>query len=353
VSEHDADSMWRRGFSPAGFSPAGFTRRDLLKALPGAALFGSAACRQSPPPYDPARFAHAATSDVAILPASQYDLDFSDVIARGLRLLNVDVRNKKVLLKPNLVEFERDRAVNTHPAVIAGAAQALLRAGARRVVVAEGPGHRRDIDYLVTGTGLLQHVRDVGVPFVDLNHDDVRRVALASRFMALADLALPVELLDADFVVSMPKLKTHHWMGMTCSLKNLFGVVPGAVYGWPKNILHFRGIENAILDLAATVRPRLSIVDAVVGMEGDGPIMGTARPVGCLVIGSDPVAVDATCARVIGLEPEKLPYLAGAGEFLGNLLEERVIQRAEPLTRFATSFEVLPSFRLSMKGTSG
>ena len=132
-----------------------------------------------------------------------------------------------MLLKPNLVEFERDRVINTHPAVIAGAAQALLRAGARRVVVAEGPGHRRDIDYLVTGTGLLDYAKDVGVPFVDLNHDDVRRVPLASGFMALSDLALPAELLDADLVVSMPKLKTHHWMGMTCSLKNLFGVVPG------------------------------------------------------------------------------------------------------------------------------
>ncbi len=333
---------------------SGLSRRDLLKALPGAALAAGVACRRSPPPpYDPARFVHAATSDVAILPASGYDLDFSDVIARGLRLLRVDVRNKKILLKPNLVEFERDRAINTHPAVIAGAAQALLRAGARRVVIAEGPGHRRDIDYLVTGTGLLDYAKDVGVPFVDLNHDDVRRVPLASGFMALPDLALPAALLDADLVVSMPKLKTHHWTGMTCALKNLFGVVPGAVYGWPKNILHFRGIENSILDLAATVRPGLSIVDAVVGMEGDGPIMGTAKSVGCLVVGTDAVAVDATSARLIGLRPEKLTYLERAGAFLGNLSEDAVLQRAEPLTRFATSFDVLPSFRQSMKGTSG
>ena len=325
---------------------ATLTRRDLLRALPGAALAGAAACRRSAPlPYDPARFTHPPTSDLAILPAGSYDLDFSDVIARGLRLLQVDVRNKKILLKPNLVEFERDRAINTHPAVIAGAAQALLRAGARRVVVAEGPGHRRDIDYLLTGTGLLEYVKDVGVPFVDLNHDDVRRVDLASRFMALPDLALPVELLDADLVVSMPKLKTHHWMGMTCALKNLFGVVPGAVYGWPKNILHFRGIDNSILDLAATVRPGLSIVDAVIGMEGDGPIMGTAKAVGCVVIGVDPVSVDATCARMIGLRPEKLTYLERAGAFLGNLADDRIAQRAEAVTRFATSFELLPSFR--------
>ena len=171
--------------------------------------------------------------------------------------------------------------------------------------------------------------------------------------MALPNLALPAEVVDADLVVSMPKLKTHHWMGMTCSLKNLFGVVPGAVYGWPKNILHFRGIENSILDLAATIRPRLSIVDAVVGMEGDGPIMGKAKSVGCLVIGTDAVAVDGTCARLIGIRPEKLAYLARAGEFLGNLAEESILQRAEPLTRFATSFELLPSFQSLLNGQGG
>ena len=134
----------------------------------------------------------------------------------------------------------------------------------REVVVGEGPGHRRDIEYLLTATGLYDHLRDLKLRFVDLNHDDVRRVPLRSRFMDLPDFALPVAVLDADFVVSLPKLKTHHWAGMTCGMKNLFGVVPGAVYGWPKNVLHFHGIPNAIVDLTATIRPALAIVDAVV-----------------------------------------------------------------------------------------
>jgi uncharacterized protein (DUF362 family) len=143
----------------------------------------------------------------------------------------------------------------------------------------------------------------------------------------------------------MPKLKTHHWAAMTASMKNLFGVVPGAVYGWPKNLLHFRGIENSILDLAATIRPELAIVDAIVGMEGDGPIMGRPRPAGFVAMGSDPVAVDATCARAIGLDPLKIPYLSQASEFLGNLAVDRIEQRGEPLSRFATRFDVLEQFR--------
>lgn len=327
-----------------GPSVSDLTRRDLLKALPVAAVAGAAACRRGPRPYDPARFAHPSTSPMAILPASRYDIDLSDVVGRGLSMLKLDVRGKRVLLKPNMVEYAADRVINTHPALVAGAAQAMLRAGAASVVVAEGPGHRRDIEYLITATGLYDYLRDVGVRFVDLNHDDVRAVALGSRFTELTELRLPVELLDADLVVSMPKLKTHHWAGMTGCMKNLFGVVPGAAYGWPKNILHWRGIENSIVDLAATVRPGLAIVDGIVGMEGDGPIMGTARPVGCVIMGADPVAVDATCARVMGLRPERMTFLQMAGEFLGNLETGRIAQRGEGLERFQTSFAVLPQF---------
>ncbi len=326
-------------------SAPGFSRRDFLAALPAAGLAAAAACRRRPRPYDAARFAHPATSDVAILPARGYDVDLSDVVARGLSELRVDVRGKRVLLKPNLVEFERGRVINTDAVLVASAAEAITRAGAASVVVAEGPGHRRDIDYLVTGTGLLDHLADVRVPFVDLNHDDVRATRLGSRFTGLPELALPATLLDADLVVTMPKLKTHHWAGMTCSLKNLFGVVPGAVYGWPKNLLHFRGIENSIVDLAATVRPALAIVDAIVGMEGDGPIMGRPKAVGCVVMGTDPVAVDATCARIMGLNPQGMTYLQMAGEFLGNLPEFAIRQRGERLSRYATRFDVLPAFK--------
>ena len=76
----------------------------------------------------------------------------------------------------------------------------------------------------------------------------------------------------------MPKLKTHHWAGVTLSLKNFFGCMPGRVYGWPKNVLHVRGIPESILDINAAVRPHLAIVDGIVGMEGDGPIMGDPAP---------------------------------------------------------------------------
>jgi uncharacterized protein (DUF362 family) len=127
-------------------------------------------------------------------------------------------------------------------------------------------------------------------------------------------------------------------------MKNFFGVVPGAVYGWPKNLLHFRGIDNSILDIAATVRPGLAIVDAVVGMEGDGPIMGRPKPVGAILMGTDVVAVDACAARLMRLRPERIPYLAEAGGFLGNIEPSRIEIRGEALERFQTTFDVLEAF---------
>jgi uncharacterized protein (DUF362 family) len=154
-----------------------------------------------------------------------------------------------------------------------------------------------------------------------------------------------VELIRSDFIVSMPKLKTHHWAGMTASMKNFFGAVPGAVYGWPKNILHLRGIPNSIVDLNTTIRPHLAIVDAVTAMEGDGPIMGRPRELGFLAMGRDVVAVDATCARVIGLDPRRIPYLKEAGRFLGHVDESRIDQRGEPVTRYATTFDVVDAFK--------
>jgi uncharacterized protein (DUF362 family) len=240
-----------------------------------------------------------------------------------------------------MVEYEIDTAINTHPLVVTGAAIACRKAGAATVTIAEGPGHRRDIEYLLSTTGLEDHLREERLDFVDLNHDDVRLTPLRSSFTGAKTLALPVSLLESDFVITMPKLKTHHWAGMTCSMKNLFGTVPGAVYGWPKNVLHQYGIPNSIVDLTATIQPHFSIVDAVTAMEGDGPIMGRARALGFIAMGTDLVAVDATCARVIGLDPAKMDYLQQASAFLGVIDEARISHRGEPPSRYATRFEVV------------
>jgi uncharacterized protein (DUF362 family) len=306
-------------------------------------IAAAAACNRAP--YRREDFVLPDRSPVALLPAATYDANLVDVISRGLTILGQDVRGRRVFLKPNMVEYWPDKAINTDPRVVAAAAEAMFKAGAREVVVGEGPGHRRDVEYLLQGTGMGDVLTDFRLRFVDLNHDDVRKVPLKCRYTQLEDVWLPVELLQSDYVVSMPKLKTHHFAGLTGSMKNLFGTVPGAVYGWPKNFLHFHGIEQSIIDLTATIRPQLAIMDGVLGMEGDGPIMGRPRSVGFVGMSTDLVALDATCARVIGLAPEKMPYLSVAGEFLGNVVLERIEQRAETPARYESQFDVIDPIR--------
>ena len=142
-------------------------------------------------------------------------------------------------------------------------------------------------------------------------------------------LYLPETLYNADLLVSMPKLKTHHWAGATLSLKNMFGVIPGTVYGWPKNILHWQGIHQSILDINSSLPlPQFAIVDGIVGMEGNGPLQGEPKASGVLIFGDDLVAVDASATRLMMLEPRKIKYLARSRRFPWNFEREKIEQSA-------------------------
>jgi uncharacterized protein (DUF362 family) len=329
-------------------------RRDFLKysALGGALAPVAAACDRSPK-WQRDAFRKKDASRVAILSASRYDRPLKDIILRGIQLCGLDVKGKRILLKPNLVEFDPNGVINTHPAVIEAAIDAFRSLGAALVSVAEGPGHRRDNEYLLSASGLYEVVKEHRVRYIDLNTDDLRATPLRSRFTDLKHLYLPESLYQADVLVSMPKLKTHHWVGVTLSLKNMFGVVPGVVYGWPKNILHWQGINNSILDINSSLPlPQFAIVDGIVGMEGNGPLQGQAKNSGVMIFGDDLVAVDATAARLMTLEPQKIDYLATAGEFLGNLSQEKIQQVGESLDKLRQDFAVIEDFQKLKKLSS-
>jgi uncharacterized protein (DUF362 family) len=190
------------------------------------------------------------------------------VLFSALKEFQLDVRGKSVLLKPNLVEHVPGKPVNTHPKLVGAAADCFLRLGAKSVVVAEGPGHERDTELVLSETGFEQEFRDRAISFVDLNRDELVKVKTKADYSGLGHLWLPKTVLNADLVVSMPKVKTHHWAGVTLSMKNMFGIVPGMKYGWPKNHLHWHGIHESILDICATIPIRFVIADGIEAMEG-------------------------------------------------------------------------------------
>ena len=277
--------------------------------------------------------------------ARTYDVDIRSIIISGFRELGItpsEIKGKRILLKPNLVETHQGAShINTHPLVVRGAIEAFLSFGAQQVMVGEGPGHRRDTLDVLETSGLGELLYEDKIQFLNLNYESGTPIPNLGGKTGLQRLTFPRVFDSVDWIVSLAKLKTHHWAGATLSMKNLFGVMPGIYYGWPKNVLHQAGITNSILDINATLQPHFAIVDGIVGMEGDGPIMGTPIHSGVLVMGRNLPAVDATCARLMKIDPHRIEYLAKASNWLGPIHEEHITQVGNPISELHKSFSLL------------
>ena len=285
------------------------------------------------------------TSPVHIVKADDYEQPLTDLLMEQFKHFReaVPLQGKRVVLKPNLVEYHRNKVINTDIRFIDAVIELCQREGAAEIIVAEGPGHWRNVEFLVQESGLGDVLKKRGVRFVDINHDEPVKTMNMGRATGLDSLYLSRTILESEVLISLPKLKTHHWAVATLSLKNLFGTLPGICYGWPKNELHWRGIPNSIIDIALTHTPQLAIVDGIVGMDGDGPLNGNARHCGAMIMGTDLVAVDATCCRLMGIPPERVPTLMlGVLKRLGRMDEAFIPQLGVPIAELRQEFELPP-----------
>jgi uncharacterized protein (DUF362 family) len=321
-------------------STGGLTRRDVLLAAAAGLLIGSGLLLV-PKRY----FRRPQQAQAFVAKVAHYQLDIVDAISRGIRELGItpeELKGKRILLKPNLVETAPGAPhINTHPLVLRGAIVAFLRLGVATVMVAEGPGHRRDTLAVYEESGLADVLTEDRIRFHDLNYMTGYELRNAGRQTSMRTLTFPALFQEVDWIVSVAKMKTHHWAGVTLSMKNLFGVMPGIYYGWPKNVLHKAGIQDSILDINATLKPHFAIVDGIVGMQGDGPIMGDPKQAGVLVMGRNLAAVDATCCRIMGIDPYKVSYLERADNWLGPIGEGSIEQCGEAIASVRTSFELV------------
>jgi uncharacterized protein (DUF362 family) len=317
-----------------------FTRRQFLGAIGGGAV-----CLLSGLTLLDKYKKQQINAEVFISKVSDYNFNLKGIIKKGLIELGIlpeEIKSKRILLKPNLVETQLGTVhINTHPLVLRGAIEAFKSLGASDIIVGEGPGHCRDSFLLIEEAGIGNVLLEDKIRFVDLNYDDIFNVPNASQWSRLKNLTLPKTLAKVDWVVSMPKMKTHHWTGVTLSMKNMFGIMPGSYYGWPKNVLHMAGINKSILDINACFKSNLAIVDGIIGMEGDGPIMGNPIKSGTLVMGRNLPAVDATCSRIMGINPEKVPYLAASEGKIGTIRKENILQRGETIESVQKQFALL------------
>jgi len=207
----------------------------------------------------------------------------------------------KVLLKPNLLSGKSpDQAVTTHPEIVRGMIHLVQQAGGL-VSVGDSPGLGNPAQ-VAQKAGIMEVIEATGARFAPFAESVPVRIGSGT----FHQLELARDILDADLIINLPKLKTHQMMGLTCGVKNLFG----AVVGMRKVRLHLQaGADKSffalmLLDLAEKVAPALTVVDAVVGMEGNGPGSGDPVPIGTLLAGSNPLAVDAVACELVGVKPD-------------------------------------------------
>lgn len=233
------------------------------------------------------------------------------------------VGGARVLLKVNLLKKNRpEDAVTTHP-FVAEAVVRYLQEMKCNVVIGDSPGGPftdKMLASIYKISGMAEVAQRTGC---ELNYDASVTDIVNDKAKRMKNLKIMKIAADVDFVVSAAKLKTHSMMTYTGAVKNLFGVIPGLT----KTEYHFKmnNVENFahhLIDICEYVNPAFSLIDAVEGMEGDGPAAGQVRKVGLVMASGSPYALDTAAAKIIGMEPLLVPTIRLAyerGLFSGNI----------------------------------
>ncbi len=220
-----------------------------------------------------------------------------------------------VLLKVNLLtKAEPARAVTTHPEVVRAVVRLLKDAGAGPIAIGDSPGGRTSAQAaraIFEASGMAAVARDEDVEVVLLDDDVVRVPAPGGVLYQHFNLGRAA--VDVDVLIDMPRLKTHGFMMMTGAVKNLFGCIPGL----EKAQFHVKvpdrdDFGDMLVDLLLACRPALTIMDAVIGMEGAGPAGGTPRHIGAVLASSDAVGLDVVAAAITGFDPMEVYTNAAA-----------------------------------------
>ena len=231
-------------------------------------------------------------------------------------------KGMKIAIKANLVTFMKpDEAATTHPALLIELIKRLVERGAE-VTVGDSPGGPYNSLYLnriyaVTG---MNELKKYGAK---LNQNFEQEIAKCPNAVAAKEFPYTAYLKEADVVINFCKLKSHGMMGMSAAVKNLFGIIPGTIkpefhYRYP----NYEDFANMLIDLNEFVKPKLCIVDAVVGMEGNGPTAGVPKNIGALLASRNPYKLDYVCSKIIGMSKENVPTIEES--FKRGLIPENV-----------------------------
>ena len=275
-------------------------------------------------------------SKVIVLPCEAYEEEqIYTLLKGGLEQLGglekLIGKEEKILLKPNLLKkAEVEKAVITHPVVVGAFARILREEGYANIVLADSCGHGTTRQ-VIQGTGMDTYLEKYQIPAIDYTKGV--RVDNPEGIQA-KEFILPQELLEADCVISLSKMKTHALERITGAVKNSYGFI----YGKNKAIGHTKypsadSFARMLIDLNQYVKPRLYIMDGITAMEGNGPGSGDPVAMNVILMSTDPVALDSVFARMVHLKPELVPTnYHGEKMGLGNCREENIeVVVAQPM----------------------
>jgi len=253
---------------------------------------------------------------------------------RALKMIDAETivpTRGNVLVKPNcVVARDPSTGITTDPRVVEAIVEFLRDNGVQNITIGEGGNRNTDRAFDVTGMRemALRH----GVKLVNFNNDEGVEVEIPSA-KVLHRVSISKSVLDSTCIVNVPKLKIHHMAQVTLSIKNLMGVIVG-----DRGAIMHRQIDEKLVDLATFVRPRLNIIDGIVGSEMD-EVQGESVPMNLIIAGTDMVATDAVGSAVMGVDPRTVRHLKLAEERgLGVASLDEITVVGEPIEAVRKNF---------------
>ena len=263
-----------------------------------------------------------------------------------------------IVLKPNAGHVvPPESSVCTSPAVVKAVIKEIQKTNPNKIILAESAAIGCDTMECLEASGIKKAAEEMGVYDIrDIKSDpDLVRNKIKNPRSALRNVKLPRFLVEADYIVNIPIFKTHVSMVFTCALKNIKGVVQDSIHG----TMHMTTLADAMMDLWSVIKANLSIADLIRPMEGFGPHT-TGNPVdfGCIVASKDPVALDATVCRMVGLDINEVDYFKAArdrelGVFEADKIEIRGDQIQEVYKKldlpYLEGFSIWPEYKFHIE----
>jgi len=268
---------------------------------------------------------------VNVLRCDRYDVELIKSLLNGF-ISGINPAGKNILIKPNMLQAHKpEENVTTHPAVIQAVAELIIDHGGKCGIGDSPSGWGKENAFnAARKTGIFEVAEKLGIQFDFFDGQEMREV-IVNDYKIISKVFLPESYFTYDKVINLPKLKTHSLTAFTLGVKNMLGVIPGNIKAdYHKQAPHPRRFASALADLYSVVRPDLTILDAVEGMQGEGPVTGTAVKLNRLFVSCDANALDTVAVKMCGAKPSRIYLINEVHERgLGEMKSIEIIRNYE------------------------